>query len=62
MKSLLQFMQSQDKNGLWLEWLEEIENEESSFDADYVLTILTKWYNNSNESKYLRWIEHVSTI
>lgn len=58
-KSLLQFMQREDRNGTWLEWLKEIEKGESLFDAEYVISVLQSWYDDSNEPKYMNYIKQL---
>lgn len=45
-------MQRHDPNGLWLEWLEEIKNEESTFDKQYVLKTLEEWFYGSDDEVY----------
>jgi hypothetical protein len=61
-KSVLQFMQSMDRNGDWLNWYDEIQNGESTFDKKYVISVLTEWYEDSKETKYLKWREYVSSL
>jgi hypothetical protein len=60
MEALLRFMQAQDRNGAWLEWLEEINRSESEFDACYVTDVLSAWYDESGEEKYLNWIKKLA--
>jgi hypothetical protein len=52
-RAILKFMQSQDRNGAWLEWLEKIENKESTFNSAYVFSVLTDWYKESGDIKYI---------
>jgi hypothetical protein len=55
-------MQSQDRNGAWMEWLDEIRRGESTFDPDYVAEVLLFWYSESNESIYFEWLKKLETI
>lgn len=59
-KRVLTFMQRNDSNGTWLEWLGEISNNESEFDKSYILDVLHEWYNDSNDAKYSNMIEYVN--
>ena len=59
MKKLLEFMQSQDRNGSWMEWYDEIQRGESEFDRDYVLKVLQRWYDESGDEIYKDWMDRV---
>lgn len=58
--NILQFMQLEDPNGMWLEWLDEISHNESTFDHSYVLETLVNWYNDSKDEKFIPMINLVS--
>jgi hypothetical protein len=51
-KRLMQFMQSHDPNGSWTEWYKEIRLKQSTFDREYVITVLNEWYNDSGNMVY----------
>lgn len=55
-------MQRHDPNGLWLEWFEEIKNNESSFDKEYVISVLNEWHKDTKEVIYSALIDIVKSI
>lgn len=60
MEKLLRFMQAQDRNGSWLEWLWEIKAGESKFDHTYVTQVLHTWYAESGNIVYLTWLDKLT--
>ncbi|WP_336774143.1 hypothetical protein [Paenibacillus sp. MMO-58] len=62
LKTVLSFMQYNDKNGMWNEWYDEIQQGDSTFDKQYVISVLTDWYNDSTDEKYLRMLSFVETL
>jgi hypothetical protein len=61
-KSVLAFMQRNDRNGDWLGWLSEIERGESEFDKGVVLASLESWYDNSSDEIYASMIKTVNSL
>lgn len=61
-QEILAFMQREDRNGIWLEWLAEIEAKESFFDVDYVISVLNAWYADSQDEKYLIRINQLKGV
>lgn len=63
-KNVLHFMQSQDRNGTWLESLEEIQDVNSliTFDSEYVKRVLTEWNNDSNDTRYTAYINDLLSM
>lgn len=61
-KVLLRFMHTQERTGVWLDYLKEIEEGESTFDRDFIIQTLQQWYNDGHDPMYLDWIEYVKTL
>lgn len=61
-EQVLRFMQREDRNGTWLEWLLEINRGETEFDAPYVIGVLKEWYQESRLDKYLLMLRKVASI
>lgn len=60
--SILKFIQTEDSNGSWLEWLEEIELGESSLDIQYITDTLSNWYDETKEDKYMIRINALNNL
>jgi len=58
---VLTVMQEHDRNGFWLEWLEEMKAGESSFDYAYVIETLQAWYDDSKDELYLKLVSTLQT-
>ncbi|MOA30122.1 hypothetical protein D3C78_1511800 [compost metagenome] len=61
-KSILSFMQHNDKNGSWFEWYNEIQRNESEFDIQYTLNTLKAWYNDTGDNSYINMITYINSI
>ena len=62
LKSILTFMQSNDRNGTYLEWYDEIVSNESELDKEYIISVLNSWLAESKETKYADMILLVESL